>query len=72
MLHYTKEELELFRSHKMSVFGRIFCTIHLKMCTACAKLLEELKDDDELVAELRDSVKLYQFFSSKHSIPPHQ
>ena len=59
MKHYTKEELDCYRHHEMSVLGRIQCTAHLKLCKECAKLLEELKRDDSFIAELQDSVKVY-------------
>ena len=59
MKHYTKEELDCYRHHEMSVLGRIQCTAHLKECEECAKLMEELKRDDTFLAELQNSVKSY-------------
>ena len=66
MSHYTKEELELFRHDRMSVLGRISCAAHLKKCPECAKLLEELNEEDRFVSDLRDSVQLYKDLS----VPP--
>lgn len=63
MKHYTKEELDLFRNGKMSLLGRISCSGHLKNCPECAKLLEELSEDDKFVAELRSSIQLFQELS---------
>lgn len=60
MKHYTKEELDLYRHGKMSVLSRINCTSHLKECKECAKLFEELKEDDQLLAHLRNSVQIYK------------
>ena len=60
MKHYTREELELYRNGQMSVLGRITCTSHLRECENCKKILEELKEDDRLIAELRSSVQIYQ------------
>jgi anti-sigma factor RsiW len=60
MKHYSKEELELFRNGHMSVLSRIGCSAHLKTCPECAGLLEELKKEDQFLAELRTSVQLYQ------------
>mgnify|MGYP005613331953 CR=1 FL=1 len=60
MKHYTKEELDLYRHGKMSVLSRINCTSHLKECQEYAKLLEELKEDDQLLAHLRSSVQIYK------------
>lgn len=30
MKHYTKEDLELYRHHQLSILGRIACAAHLK------------------------------------------
>jgi len=57
MKHYTKEELECYRHHEMSVLGRINCAAHLNACDECTKLLLELEEDDTFVSELRDSIK---------------
>lgn len=59
MKHYTKEELERYRHHEMSVLGRINCSSHLKECDDCAKLLLEIEQDDSFVDELRDSLRVY-------------
>lgn len=67
--HYSKEDLELYRNHQMSVLGQIACASHLKGCPTCAKLLEELKADDLLLHELRASVKIYDMLSKKE---PHE
>ena len=60
MEHYTKEELDQYRNGGMSVLGKIRCSAHLKSCPECAKLLEELNSDDQLLRDLRGSVELYQ------------
>ena len=65
MEHYTKEELDLFRNDKMSVLGKIRCSAHVKNCPQCAKLLEELNADDQLLRDLRGSVELYQQLATK-------
>jgi hypothetical protein len=59
MKHYTKEELESYRQHGMSVLGRLTCSAHLKECAACADLLKELEADDAFVMELRDSIRIF-------------
>ena len=64
MSHYTKEELELFRHNQMSVLERISCAAHLKKCPECAKLLDELNEEDRFVSDLRDSVQLYKTLSA--------
>ena len=70
MAHYSREDLELYRSKQMSVLKRIACTSHLKECAECARLLRELEDDDRLIAEIRSSVELYQNLSGPGSAPP--
>jgi hypothetical protein len=63
MKHYTKEELELFRNGQMSILGRLRCSAHLKECHECSKVMEELKEDDNLISEVRGSVQLYKELS---------
>ena len=60
MKHYTKEQLDCYRHHQMSVLGRVKCAAHLKECDECAKLLVELEQDDSFVDELREGLKCYQ------------
>ena len=58
--HYTKEDLELFRNHQMSILGRFACQAHLKECPECAALLKELSEDDDFIRQLRASARLYE------------
>ena len=58
--HYTKEDLELFRNHQMSILGRLTCQAHLKDCPECAALLEELSEDDDFIRQLRASAQIYE------------
>ena len=64
MKHYTKAELELFRHDQMSVLGRISCAAHLKSCEECARALRELEEEDRLVDDLRNSVRIYRELST--------
>ncbi len=59
MKHYTKEELELYRSKEMPLISRVRCAAHLKQCVECASLLKELEAEDVFVAELRESIRLF-------------
>ena len=70
MEHYTKEELDQYRNGGMSVLGKIRCSAHLKNCPACAKLLEELNADDQLLRDLRGSVEIYQQLAPKTDSHP--
>ena len=58
--HYTKEDLELYRNHQMSILGRLTCQAHLKECPACAALLKELSEDDDFIRQLRASAQIYE------------
>ena len=58
--HYTKEDLELFRNHQMSILGRLTCQAHLKDCPECARLLKELSEDDDFIRQLRASAQIYE------------
>ena len=57
---YTKEDLELFRNHQMSILGRLACQVHLKECPECAALLKELSEDDDFIRQLRASARIYE------------
>ena len=57
--HYTLEELELYRHKEMSVLGRVQCMAHLRECPECRALLDELENDDEIVKEMRESIKIF-------------
>ena len=69
MEHYTKEELDQYRNGGMSVLGKIRCSAHLKSCPECAKLLEELNSDDQLLRDLRGSVEIYQQLATEPKTP---
>ncbi len=66
--HYSKEDLELFRNHQMSILGRLTCQAHLKECPDCAQLLKELSEDDDFIRQLRASAQMYETIVN----PPHQ
>lgn len=60
MSHYTKEELDLYRTGKLSLLGRLNCTAHLKNCPECSRLLEELEQDDKFLKDLKESCRLFR------------
>jgi len=60
MEHYTKAELDQYRSGGMSILRKIQCSTHLKECPECAELLRELDADDQLLRDLRGSVEVYR------------
>ena len=66
--HYTKEDLELFRNHQMSILGRLTCQAHLKECPECTKLLKELSEDDDFIRQLRAIAQIYEaIIKNEHS-----
>ena len=69
MEHYTKEELDQYRNGGMSLLREISCSAHLKNCKKCVNLLKELEADDQLLRDLRGSVKLYQLLGQKTTTP---
>ena len=62
--HYTMEKLELYRHGEMSILGRVQCAAHLKECAECRKRLAELREDDLLIGELRESLRLQRELSA--------
>ena len=65
--HYSKEDLELYRNHQMSILGRLTCQAHLKECPACARLLKELSEDDDFIRQLRASAQIYGAIVNRES-----
>ena len=65
MEHYTKAELDQYRSGGMSILRKIQCSAHLKDCPECAELLRELDADDQLLRDLRGSVEVYRQLAAK-------
>lgn len=55
MHHYSKTELEYFRSGKMFVFSKLLCRFHLWHCAECRQLLEEMDADELLLINLRQN-----------------
>ncbi len=68
-IHYSTEELELYRHGKLSVLGAIRCRAHLKNCPECRRALAQLDDDDALISELRQSVEFHREFSAPPPAP---
>lgn len=69
MKHFTKEELELFRHNEVSFFQKILIKRHLKKCSQCTETLAQLQEEDLFIADLRDSVRLFQTLSEKENTP---
>lgn len=66
--HYTKEKLELFRNHQMSTRDYQTCEAHIKTCPECARLLEELNNDDEFIRQLQISVQAFESIEEDDSV----
>lgn len=55
--HYSLSELEQYRNRIMPHLSRFRCWFHLFFCKHCRGRLRRLKEDDELVAELRIALR---------------
>lgn len=56
--HYSLKNLEEYHSRMMPRLSRFRCWFHLHFCKRCRLRLRRLKEDDELIAELRTALKL--------------
>ena len=66
--HYTKEKLELYRNDLMSTADHQTCKAHLNECPECARLLEELSEDDEFIRQLQTSVQVFESIDEEDSV----
>lgn len=55
--HYSLPELEEYRNRIMPRLSRFRCWFHLLFCRRCRLRLRRLREDDELVAELRIALR---------------
>lgn len=55
--HYSLIELESYHHKLMSCSDKFRCGLHLLFCRRCRLRLRRLREDDELVAELRTALK---------------
>ena len=56
--HYSLQELEQYQNRIMPHLSQFRCWFHLLFCKRCRGRLRRLKEDDELIAELRTALKL--------------
>ena len=49
----------MYRHHAMPGLSRIACAAHLRNCPECTAKLRELDNDDELLRELRASLRTF-------------
>lgn len=55
--HYSLEKLEEYQNQTLPHLSRFRCWLHLLFCKRCRGRLRRLKEDDELIAELRTALK---------------
>ena len=55
MNHYSKEELDQYYHKDINFIARQKIKKHLVQCYECSKVFKTLKDDDELLNEIRKS-----------------
>lgn len=58
MRHYSLEKLEEYQNRTLPHLSRFRCWFHLLFCKRCQGRLRRLKEDDELIAELRTALKV--------------
>ena len=56
--HYSLEKLEEYQNQTLPHLFRFLCRFHLLFCKRCQGRLRRLKEDDELIAELRTALKV--------------
>ena len=62
MKHYDREAIERCMAGELGIFKRCSVQRHLKKCPACARLSEEIKNENELLVSLRAAQKRYRNF----------
>lgn len=55
MNHYSKEDLDRYLHKDVNFMTRQKIKKHLSGCVACTKTFNELKEDDNLLKEIRNS-----------------
>ncbi len=62
MKHIDRETLERYVKDELGVLRKIMAIRHLKNCTACTRLAEEIKKGNELVDSLKKARNIYMGF----------
>ena len=56
--HYSLQQLEKYLHCIMPRLSRFRCWLHLLFCRQCRLRLRRLREEDELIAELRTALKV--------------
>ncbi len=67
MKHYSKIELDRYLHDDMNILLRVACSKHLKNCEQCKNSLSELKNDDQVIEQIRQGIKLLNSVPHKNS-----
>jgi anti-sigma factor RsiW len=62
MKHIDREIMEKYVKGDLGVLRKIMVVRHLKNCTVCTRLAEEIKKGNELLDSLRKARKIYMGF----------
>jgi hypothetical protein len=57
MNHYSKEELDQYYHKDINFLTRQKIKKHLPKCSECSSVFEGLKDDDELLDDIRETCR---------------
>ena len=61
------EDVVLYRHGKLPFLKKIFCCLHIKKCKTCAAVLEDIYKEDELIAEMQNSIRIFENLQKKCS-----
>lgn len=62
MKHIDRETLEKYVKDDLGVLRKIMAVRHLKNCTACTRLAEDIKKGNELVDSIKKARNIYAGF----------
>jgi hypothetical protein len=62
-----EEDIILYRYNRLPFWKKILYRQHIKKCKRCAAVLENIYKDDELIAEMQNSINVFQNLQEKSS-----
>ena len=57
MKHLSREELDAYLNKQLGVFRTFQCFLHLRSCERCQALLQECREDQELIDAAKQAQK---------------
>ena len=62
-----EEDIILYRYNRLPFRKKILYSQHIKKCKRCAAVLENIYKDDKLIAEMQNSINVFQNLQEKSS-----